>query len=751
MRKKALVGKLFFCVALFLCAFVGTTSATNLEIVSDSTWKTIDSAPTGWKEISFDDTDWMLSEAPWPGFLAWYSPIDYGMWDPAEEDWGRYSGSSEAYFRKTFTLNGAPSGEIISAVFQINVDNTYELYINGLFVGSDDNWRDMETYDVKNFLQWGENVIAIHAIDEGSYEGVSLKFEVETRPTTTPTPTPPSPSVSSDTSSLPPMHVGEFQDITFTVSNNGGDSDTESYLSVSVSPSLQIEEWSSSSSDMIFVHSPVGSEIWNPEGNKITSEYELLDAYEAYSAGETNTIIIKVKATASGSQWIKYRTAFDTLDSGYEFIRNPTSGLVDQQGWHVYEIPVDVSQPSPSNLLKNPGFEDGFSNWERSTEEGDVEFYLGASAHSGIKSGVIHIMSSGGWGHYSQEVPISNSKNIHAEVWAKLANGGDDNAELAVQTYDADGILLDGEDKSVDSTEWTKISLDFSPDPNAVSAVVFLDGASSGEEYIIFDDAYLSVSGSTIPSPAVSSDISSLSMSVGETKDITFTVSNNGGDSDTESYLSVSVSPGLHIEEWSSSSSDMNFNYSHIGSKIWNSTGEQVTSKYELLDAYEAYSAGETNTVTIKVKATETGSQWVKYRTAFDTLASGYNFIRNPTTGPLDQQKWHTYEIPAEVTDSYTLKFEGYDLNEENNLKITIVNSETIYLSPDDPAAHDVWRSYEIDISNFMLMDDDHNIVNFFGGHCGWKDIQILRNGEIIRRFHPNYIIKPRMEDVTSV
>lgn len=101
--------------------------------------------------------------------------------------------------------------------------------------------------------------------------------------------------------------------------------------------------------------------------------------------------------------------------------------------------------------------------------------------------------------------------------------------------------------------------------------------------------------------------------------------------------------------------------------------------------------------------------------------------------------------------DSYTLKFEGYDLNEKNDLKITIVNSETIYLSPDDPAAHDVWRSYEIDISNFMLMNDDPNIVNFFGGHCGWKDIQILRNGEIIRRFHPNYIIKPRMEDVTSV
>ena len=81
-------------------------------------------------------------------------------------------------------------------------------------------------------------------------------------------------------------------------------------------------------------------------GNAITSEYELLDAYEAYSAGETNTITIRVKATESGSQWIKYRTAFDTLDSGYNFIRNPTFGPKDEQGWHVYEIPVEVIWPT---------------------------------------------------------------------------------------------------------------------------------------------------------------------------------------------------------------------------------------------------------------------------------------------------------------------------------------------------------------------------------------------------------------------
>jgi hypothetical protein len=151
----------------------------------------------------------------------------------------------------------------------------------------------------------------------------------------------------------------------------------------------------------------------------------------------------------------------------------------------------------------------------------------------------------------------------------------------------------------------------------------------------------------TYPSPAVSADTSSLSMSVGGTKDITFTVSNNGGESDADSYLSVSVSTGLQIEEWSSSSSDMYFKYRSVGSEIVNSVGEKIISEYELLDAYEAYTAEETNTISIKVKAIASGLQWIKYRTAFDAVDSGYEFIRDPTSGPIDQQGWHVYEIPA--------------------------------------------------------------------------------------------------------
>ncbi|MCX9012990.1 MAG: PEGA domain-containing protein [Candidatus Methanoperedens sp.] len=69
---------------------------------------------------------------------------------------------------------------------------------------------------------------------------------------------------------------------------------------------------------------------------------ELLDAYEQYSAVETNIIRITVKATGQGDQYIRYRTAFLPIGGG-NYVRNPNVGYeTDFQGWYVYKIPVKV-------------------------------------------------------------------------------------------------------------------------------------------------------------------------------------------------------------------------------------------------------------------------------------------------------------------------------------------------------------------------------------------------------------------------
>ena len=147
-------------------------------------------------------------------------------------------------------------------------------------------------------------------------------------------------------------------------------------------------------------------------------------------------------------------------------------------------------------------------------------------------------------------------------------------------------------------------------------------------------------------------------ISKGESKEIYFTITNIGKASDVESYFSVSVSPGLEIESYRSSSSDMNFKLSSSGSLIYDVNDNQIKSTYELLDAWKAYGPMETQTITIVIKATTSRNQWIKYRAAFDTTDVGYSFIRNPESRhSKDQQGFYSYTIPVTlISDEDTFK-----------------------------------------------------------------------------------------------
>ena len=65
-------------------------------------------------------------------------------------------------------------GENIS--ISISVDNEYELYVNGSFVGADDAWENAETYSVPSIR--GRNVIAVKAIDSGGLAGLVAEIHV---------------------------------------------------------------------------------------------------------------------------------------------------------------------------------------------------------------------------------------------------------------------------------------------------------------------------------------------------------------------------------------------------------------------------------------------------------------------------------------------------------------------------------------------------------------------------------------------
>lgn len=137
------------------------------------------------------------------------------------------------------------------------------------------------------------------------------------------------------------LKTGDVKQLEFKVTNEGASSAIDSYFSISISPGLEILSYDSSSSNMEFKLSPANSQVYAKGEQLITSQYVLLDAWKPYVHMETQTITIKLKVKNNGNQWIRYRTAFDTLNEGYQYVRNPEKGyILDQQGFSAYQINV---------------------------------------------------------------------------------------------------------------------------------------------------------------------------------------------------------------------------------------------------------------------------------------------------------------------------------------------------------------------------------------------------------------------------
>ena len=160
----------------------------------------------------------------------------------------------------------------------------------------------------------------------------------------------PSVSVNYPSMTLPP---GQQQTVTFTVANSGVmTSNLGGYLSISLSAGLDIIGYSSDHDPtMQYSHKQPGESGWDKNQQQISLSYELLDAYETYSAAETRKVYVTFKANTNGygSQWIKYRATFE--DSQSHYVNNPLTGDTDQQGWNTYQIAVNGGSPPNSGTL----------------------------------------------------------------------------------------------------------------------------------------------------------------------------------------------------------------------------------------------------------------------------------------------------------------------------------------------------------------------------------------------------------------
>ncbi len=78
----------------------------------------------------------------------------------------------ENIFRRKLDLREKPQ----RAVARIFVDTGYELFINGRLVAHVDEWANTRDYDVRLFLQHGENLIAVRGINHAGHRGFTFEL-----------------------------------------------------------------------------------------------------------------------------------------------------------------------------------------------------------------------------------------------------------------------------------------------------------------------------------------------------------------------------------------------------------------------------------------------------------------------------------------------------------------------------------------------------------------------------------------------
>lgn len=136
-------------------------------VISGSDWKANSGEVAGWTEAGFNDTNWQNAASPSPyHYISEYFPENAPtMW--SQED------VATVYLRKEFPIQDSVT--VMSAIAKIYADDDHELYINGSLVHTDMDSESEFTINVKNYLKRGQdNVIAIKAIDNGSYAGVGF-------------------------------------------------------------------------------------------------------------------------------------------------------------------------------------------------------------------------------------------------------------------------------------------------------------------------------------------------------------------------------------------------------------------------------------------------------------------------------------------------------------------------------------------------------------------------------------------------
>jgi len=120
--------------------------------------------------------------------------VDFGTEDvlrAAEQqdaEWRRWMGLDEYgvrtyWFRRSFNIEDPPAGGKV----WITADDNYNLYLNGAYIAADEtgeiDWQTVKEHDVGDYLQIGENIIALQVDDvDNTHHGLMFAMTYHTIP-----------------------------------------------------------------------------------------------------------------------------------------------------------------------------------------------------------------------------------------------------------------------------------------------------------------------------------------------------------------------------------------------------------------------------------------------------------------------------------------------------------------------------------------------------------------------------------------
>lgn len=93
-------------------------------------------------------------------------PTPHWLWDADAQ------GDEELFLRREFAVSAVPK----KARLAIVCDNNCRVYVNGTRVASDDSWESAKVVDVAKHLKAGDNVVAVHAWNDGGPAAMALRL-----------------------------------------------------------------------------------------------------------------------------------------------------------------------------------------------------------------------------------------------------------------------------------------------------------------------------------------------------------------------------------------------------------------------------------------------------------------------------------------------------------------------------------------------------------------------------------------------